>query len=157
IGDVVQLSLFHLLGKLLEKHVLLHRVIKELLGIFNSFTQQLGKLFLSVGVVLQILFNHPGNPGFDDVGFVTGLFVSPVFFLLLSHLANIVSARRFTHFNPNNVFIQQFLHLLGIGVVIHPLTGILFYQLAQVGHLLNGFLVVATISIGETFVFKEGG
>ncbi|MNL26842.1 hypothetical protein D3C87_1483950 [compost metagenome] len=51
IGHIAQAPLLHLLFELTKQHVLLERVIEQLLCLLNGLAQQLGEGFLGVRVV----------------------------------------------------------------------------------------------------------
>ena len=157
IGQFAQASLLNLFFKLTEQHVLFIRMIKQGFSLFDGLTQEFRECLLRVRIILQILLNHFGHTGFNDVGFVASFILTPVFwFLGFPHIPDIVRARWLAHLNTHHMLINELFHFLSVFVVIHSLTGRFLNGLAQRRHAFHCLFIVAAIFIAEASVFKEG-
>ncbi len=103
------------------------------------------------------MFYHFSDTSFNDIGFVTGFIVAPVFrCLFLAHFIDFVYAFRVTHFDTNDVFIQQFFHLVSVLVVADTLARILLHGLTKTGQLFHCLFVLSAVLFGKALIFKEG-
>lgn len=82
---------------------------RTVFSLFDCHTQESGKGLLSIRIITQLLLNHLRHTGFNDVGFIAGFIVVPLFGLFaLTHFTDFIHAIRFTNLNASDMLIQQF-------------------------------------------------